>query len=227
MIRRLARRALKRLVADSPHIPSAPSSGRTRPTQGQAPPPEAPGPEDQEDEVEEPEVEVHAAELSAWLADGKDPLIVDIREPHELWSGAPEGGLLMPMNQVPGRIGELPRDRPVVVVCAAGMRSFGVAHYLREQGIDDAGSLVEGFGGLVAQGFAYHQPPTKAPLRLTQQINLPASLRSELPEGCTTGTVQRLDNVDGTLLCDLQVPLPAGGMEWLRGIPVDRALGQD
>jgi rhodanese-related sulfurtransferase len=38
------------------------------------------------------------------------------------------------MNSVPGRLAELPKEQPIVVLCAHGSRSFGVTHYLREQG---------------------------------------------------------------------------------------------
>jgi rhodanese-related sulfurtransferase len=40
------------------------------------------------------------------------------------------------MDQVPRRLDELPRDRPILVVCAAGVRSRMVAAFLRAQGLD-------------------------------------------------------------------------------------------
>lgn len=222
MIRRLVKGVLRRIVAEAPHIPSAPPTGRERPSRGQAPPPDAssdPGEAEGAEESDGSEVELATETLQAWQAEGKQPLVIDIREPHELWSGAPEGGWLLPMNQVPGRLGELPRDRPLVVVCAAGVRSFGVAHYLREQGLSDAWSLSEGFGGLVSAGWPYHQPPTKAPLRLTQAVSLTALPPELRPEGAEAGTVQRLHEVEGELRCDVLVPVQGGGARMLEGLP--------
>lgn len=230
MIRRLVKGVLRRVIADSPHIPSAPSTGRERPSRGQAPPPpseqdrgaapdEAPdGASEEEDDGSE--VELSVEELLAWREEGRALVVLDIREPHELWSGAPEEGWLVPMNQIPPRLAELPRDRAVVVVCAAGVRSFGVAHYLREQGLADAWSLSEGFGALVSAGWPYHQPPSKAPLRLTQAVDLGRLTEDLRPEGVERGTVQRLREVEGTLCCDVLVALPDGGARLLRDLPV-------
>jgi rhodanese-related sulfurtransferase len=39
------------------------------------------------------------------------------------------------MHQVPRRLEEVPRDRPVVAVCHSGRRSGEVADFLRDQGI--------------------------------------------------------------------------------------------
>jgi len=212
MIRDLAKRVLRRLVADAPHIPSAPPTTRERPTRGQAPRPE---PEPTE-EAEEPDLEVDSSQVQGWLADGRDPLLLDIREPHELWSGAPLNGLLIPMNQVPGNLAAIPRDRPVVVICAAGVRSYGVAHYLREQGVSDAWSLSDGFGGLVEAGHPYHQPPSSAPVRLTQELTLHAAFRQHHGLTASTATVQRIEpNDKGGWRVDVHLVDPERGPQRL------------
>jgi rhodanese-related sulfurtransferase len=45
----------------------------------------------------------------------------------------------IPMNEIPGRLADLTaatngKSKEIVVYCASGMRSFGVAHFLNEQG---------------------------------------------------------------------------------------------
>ena len=40
----------------------------------------------------------------------------------------------IPMNEVPGRLAELPRDRELVIMCHGGVRSLRVAQYLAENG---------------------------------------------------------------------------------------------
>ena len=60
--------------------------------------------------------------------------LVDVREPGEYVSGHVPGALLMPMGQLPSRVGELDRAAPVYVVCASGNRSATMADFLAAQG---------------------------------------------------------------------------------------------
>lgn len=65
----------------------------------------------------------------------KDGLqIVDVREPDEWAGGHIEGAHHIPMNDVPARLAEIDRDRPVVTVCRSGARSGQVASYLTRAG---------------------------------------------------------------------------------------------
>jgi len=96
--------------------------------------PAPPAPEPDPEAIQTPEMTV--AELRAALAGGKPPLLLDVREPYEWRQVRIPGAVHVPMNSVPGRLAELPRDQPIVVLCAHGSRSFGVTHYLREQGYD-------------------------------------------------------------------------------------------
>lgn len=75
-------------------------------------------------------------------------VLVDIREPGELAGGVAPGALCIPMDLVPHQLARLPRDRAITVVCAAGARSWGVAHWLREQGYAGAVSLAGGIGAV-------------------------------------------------------------------------------
>ncbi|MSQ02123.1 MAG: rhodanese-like domain-containing protein [Myxococcales bacterium] len=77
-------------------------------------------------------------------------LLLDIREPGELAGGVAVGALCIPMDMVPHQLQRLPRDRAITVYCAAGARSWGVAHWLREQGYAGAVSLSSGIGGVGA-----------------------------------------------------------------------------
>jgi hydroxyacylglutathione hydrolase len=79
--------------------------------------------------------EIDAQSLQAQLAGAKPPLLVDVRNAPELVAeGRIEGSLHIPMNELPGRLAEIPGDREVVTVCKAGMRSFNAAGWLRQQG---------------------------------------------------------------------------------------------
>ena len=59
----------------------------------------------------------------------------------------------MIMREIPNRLGELDRAADIVVVCAHGSRSYGVAGYLNENGFR-ARSLKGGTAGWQAQGGA-------------------------------------------------------------------------
>lgn len=92
------------------------------------------------------------------------PLILDVREPFEFMQTRvkPGGGidlLHIPMDSVPERLDELPRDREIAVICASGGRSYGVAHYLIAQGYK-ASNVDGGMGAWVRAGGPYEQGRT-------------------------------------------------------------------
>jgi rhodanese-related sulfurtransferase len=78
-------------------------------------------------------VSVH--ELRAALDDGA-PLVVDVREPDEFAQGHVPGARLVPLQTVPGLVGELPTGEPVYLVCAVGARSAQAAMFLARHGVD-------------------------------------------------------------------------------------------
>jgi rhodanese-related sulfurtransferase len=41
---------------------------------------------------------------------------------------------LIPLDQLPARLGELPTGREIVTVCKKGMRSYNAAAWLKQQG---------------------------------------------------------------------------------------------
>jgi rhodanese-related sulfurtransferase len=63
-----------------------------------------------------------------------EALLLDVREPSELAVAAIEGALHVPMRQVPARAKDIPKDRPVLVLCHHGGRSQVVADWLASQG---------------------------------------------------------------------------------------------
>ena len=116
-----------------------------------------------EDEAPEVDVEIDTAQLKAWIAEETPFTLVDIRESHELRLGYAASALLLRMNDIPSRIDELPsKDTTLVIYCAAGSRSFGVAHWLREQGWEEAWSLESGFYGVTEAGFEVARPDERS-----------------------------------------------------------------
>ena len=73
-------------------------------------------------------------ELRAWRAEGRPHVLIDVREPYEHATANIDGAVLIPMGELPGRTGDLPRDRPVVVHCQTGARSARATAMLRAGG---------------------------------------------------------------------------------------------
>ena len=77
---------------------------------------------------------------------GEDVFILDVREPYE-YQIAQIGGKLIPQNDVPQRLAEIPRDREIVVQCRSGARSQKIAEFLKQSGYPQVVNLA---GGILA-----------------------------------------------------------------------------
>jgi rhodanese-related sulfurtransferase len=66
--------------------------------------------------------------------DAGQAVLVDIREPDEHRTGVVPGAQLLPMRQLSARLSELPRDRPVLLICNTQNRSRATLDALRERG---------------------------------------------------------------------------------------------
>lgn len=67
---------------------------------------------------------------------GADAMIVDVREPDEFADARVAGALNIPLSALPARLPDLPRDRPVYVMCLSGGRSAQATAYLTGLGVD-------------------------------------------------------------------------------------------
>lgn len=170
------RRVARRLVSGAPRVPHAPPSGRQPPqTASEWKPSEAPEPEQDEveDEADDPDLELEATEVAQRLREDPSSIaLLDIREPYELRQGHAVGAILVPMNSVPQRLALLPRGTTLAVYCAAGVRSYGVSHWLREQGFEDTWSVPGGLGALASAGVETTYPPTQARPGLVDRVRL-------------------------------------------------------
>ncbi len=89
-------------------------------------------------------LEIGVAELDAWRKSGKDVAVLDVREGWEVATVALPGTVNIPMQQIPQRVTELPRDKPLVVMCHHGGRSRQVTGWLRQNGFTQATNLAGG-----------------------------------------------------------------------------------
>lgn len=77
---------------------------------------------------------IGAAERARWRADAACRLL-DVREQWETEICGFDDALHIPLAELPERIAEAPRDRPVVVVCHHGARSARAVALLRGAGV--------------------------------------------------------------------------------------------
>ena len=79
-----------------------------------------------------PEIDV---DMLALRRDAGEP-VIDVREPDEYEDEHVPGAILIPLGDLADRVDEVPRDRPVLIICKSGARSRRAAEFLIEQGFD-------------------------------------------------------------------------------------------
>jgi glyoxylase-like metal-dependent hydrolase (beta-lactamase superfamily II)/rhodanese-related sulfurtransferase len=91
--------------------------------------------------------------------------LLDVREPEEYAHGHVPAAVNLPQADLATRLAEVPRDRPVYLICQGGFRSLRAAQFLRQQGFEDVVSVKGGTeawrasGQSLAQGDASAAPP--------------------------------------------------------------------
>ncbi len=86
---------------------------------------------------------ISATTLKTLLDEGTVHLL-DVRTSEELDEAAIAGALHIPLHELPARHAELPRDKPMAVICHHGVRSETAARFLDKAGFADAMSVMGG-----------------------------------------------------------------------------------
>ena len=92
------------------------------------------------------DMKIDSKRLIALLAE-KKAVLVDIRFPEETNAWKMGFGLFIPLNELPARFKELPKDKIIVTACPHKDRSAIAMTYLRTKGYD-ARYLTDGLTGL-------------------------------------------------------------------------------
>ena len=90
--------------------------------------------------------QISVTDFKRKLDDGEDIFLLDVREPHE-FQIASIGGHLIPLGDLPSRVGELDPNRDIVVHCKMGGRSQKAAEFLQQSGFRKVRNLA---GGILA-----------------------------------------------------------------------------
>lgn len=91
--------------------------------------------------------QISASDLAARLGHAEAPAVLDVRTDEEWSAGHVASAQHIMGGLLPGRTGEVPRDRPVAVMCGSGYRSTVAASVLERHGFTNVVNVV---GGLAA-----------------------------------------------------------------------------
>ena len=90
------------------------------------------------------------------------PVLLDVREINEFVEVRAPGAALVPTSSFVARLGELPADRPLLVICHLGNRSAAVVGYLARMGRTDAVNVAGGMDAWARAGLPVHRGPLEA-----------------------------------------------------------------
>ena len=89
-------------------------------------------------------VEISAEELKREWVSNSDLVVIDVREPHEYEIAHIDGARLIPLSELPGRLGEIDGRAEIVTHCHHGQRSLRALELLKGAGFSSVRSLQGG-----------------------------------------------------------------------------------
>jgi rhodanese-related sulfurtransferase len=117
-------------------------------------PPEAPLPT-----ISAADADAARAERPGTPAGEPPPLLLDVRERHEFVAVRVPGAHLYPTSTFLQRFEELPRDRPIHVVCHTGNRSAAVTAFLLRNGWSNVFNVAGGMDAWERAGLEVRRGP--------------------------------------------------------------------
>lgn len=85
---------------------------------------------------------IHWRELASL---GKDTILIDVRTPEEYALGSLPNAVNIPLDTLRERLPELPKERPIVVTCAVGLRGYLAYRILSQNGYENVHNLSGGY----------------------------------------------------------------------------------
>ena len=95
---------------------------------------------------------ISSVEAKGLLSKNRNVYLLDVRTPEEFRQGRLRGAVLIPISELERRIGEIPKNRPVIVYCAVGSRSSVVAGFLAQRGYREVYNMADGIVGWYRNG---------------------------------------------------------------------------
>ena len=106
------------------------------------------------------DVQQAADRLTQPDSEGRRALLVDVREQHELETVRAAGVVHVPLSTFADGVQTLPKDRPLLFICATGKRSLVAAEFAQRHGAAEVANVAGGTVEWQKQGL----PTTSGPL---------------------------------------------------------------
>jgi rhodanese-related sulfurtransferase len=74
-----------------------------------------------------------------------DDLLVDVRNAEEFSAGHIPGAINIPLNEIRGRLQQIPTDKKIYIYCEAGLRGYLAQRILRQRGFNAVSNLAGGY----------------------------------------------------------------------------------
>ncbi len=78
--------------------------------------------------------------------------LLDVRTVEEWNQGHVDGAVLIPLDQLDGRVNEIPKDQDVLIICRSGNRSAEARNLLRSAGLKRTTSISGGINEWTTKG---------------------------------------------------------------------------
>ena len=136
---------------------------------------------------------ISAEKVAEILKTQKDSyVILDVRTKEEFDSGHLESAVLIPVDELETRYGELSKDKPIIVYCRSGNRSAKAAALLISKGFSQVYDMTGGINAWTSKGY-----PVIVESASTTMSN-EASNESQAPQNTTSAATAATDNTDIT-----------------------------
>ena len=78
--------------------------------------------------------QLEPSQVQTMLNQPARPYLLDVRTPGEYKQGHVKGAELIPLNELPSNMNQLPKGREIICICESGSRSSAAARHLKAQG---------------------------------------------------------------------------------------------
>ena len=96
---------------------------------------------------------ISVSDARAMMESSSNLLVVDVRTPQEYMQGHLKGAINIPLSDLSLRMGELEKDRPILVYCQTGYRSAQASSILVKAGFVKIYNLEGGIMAWVSSGY--------------------------------------------------------------------------
>lgn len=96
---------------------------------------------------------ISASDMQKITRQTPDIYLLDVRTLGEYTQKRIKGAHLIPIDQIQRRIGEIPKNKPIIVYCETGVRSTQVGRYLDSLGFSNVSNLSQGIMGWQVRGY--------------------------------------------------------------------------